>query len=79
MDWVDAEALATLTALTRLAFGCGNRRCGASAAIARLPRLRELSLSCGLDLAFNDVELQQLSALGCLTSLQVTGGSASGL
>ena len=78
MDWVDAEALAALTGLTRLAFGCGNRLCGASAAIAQLPRLRELSLSCGLDPTFNDVELQQLSALGSLTSLRVKGGSASG-
>jgi hypothetical protein len=79
MDRVNAEVLTMLQQLTRLAFGCAcSGPCCAIDAIAQLPRLRELSLTYDLSPSYADADLEQLSALGSLTTLQLIGGLASG-
>jgi hypothetical protein len=71
----DAEHLAALTQLTSLTLTSGYMMCNAIGAISQLPRLRELWLSCVPSSSmFVDDDLTQLSALGGLTRLQITGG-----
>jgi hypothetical protein len=71
----DAVHLVALTQLTSLTFTSGHMMCNAVGAISQLPRLRELWLSCVPAISiFDDDDLTQLSALGSLTRLQITGG-----